>query len=89
MFSKEALTWHGCRRARPDRHQQRLGGVAECLARVLLQCLELAVVVQARGQISCSLLEVLQARLRGDDESRRHRQGQLGHLAQVGPLAAQ
>lgn len=70
----QKLTWHRSRRSRSHRYQERVGGAPERLARVIFEGLELLVVVQSRGQVSRALLEVLEARLGGDDERGRHRQ---------------
>lgn len=84
-----ARTGHGGGRTRPHRYQERGGRIPELLARVLLEGLELRLVVEGLGEVARALLEVLQAGLRGDDEGRRNGQLELGHLAQVGALAAQ
>jgi hypothetical protein len=82
---------HGHGGAGAHRHQQRVVAAAEGLAggrstpamcaRVLLH--------DAVRQTPLRGVEIGQAGLGGDDEARRHAQADLGHLAQVGALAAE
>ncbi len=80
---------HGELRAGPYGHQQRVLWVAERLASCLLQRLEvLADLVGQPGRL-LALGEVGAARVGADDEPRRNRHPQTGHLREIGPLAAQ
>ena len=81
---------HRERGTRAHRHQQRVGAVAELLAHLGLERGErLADLVEqavghpvARGHVGL-------ARVGGDRESGGYRQAEVGHLGEVGPLAAQ
>ena len=81
-------TGHGGRGARAYGHEERVVEVSERFPRVFLESVEGVLVVQRCGEVSSALDEILEACLGGDDERRRHVQGELGHLAQVGALAA-
>ena len=80
---------HGGRGPGADRHQQRVGRVAERLAHGLLE----------RGQVLADLgvelgrraavLEVVPAGVGGDGEAGRDGQAQVRHLGEVGALAAE
>ncbi len=76
-------------RPRPDRHQQRVVRLAQQAPGPRLEC----------GQVCLDLLgeldrlgargEELPAGLGRDDEARRHRKPEIGHLGKVGALASQ
>ena len=76
--------------ARPDRNQKRIGGIAKRLADRLFQPGERRLDL-ATQRIRIGLVIVIESRadLRGQGETRRDRQAQLGHLGEVGALAAQ
>ncbi len=80
---------HGELGAGPDADQQRVLMVAKLLAHLFLELPQVRghLVGQARGDLS--LFQVVPARIGGDDEAWRYRQAQVGHLSQVGALAAQ
>ena len=82
---------HRHRRSRAHRDQQRIVRVAEALAGLLLQGAHLLVDLfdQAGRQGALGFVEIFQTGRRGDDESGRDVQPDLGHLAQVGALAAE
>ncbi len=76
--------------ARADRHEERIGGVAEALAG---RPFDLAdgvedVVPQAVGQLLPGR-EVVVAGLGGDGEAGRHRQARVGHLGETRALATE
>jgi hypothetical protein len=76
--------------ARPHRHQQRLGGITEAAAGDLLDaCHGLAHLLAQNGRIGAAVGIVVRAHLGRDGQARRDRQPELGHLGQVGALAAQ
>ncbi len=81
---------HGDARPGADRDQKRVRGVAELGAHDLFQLLEglLHRPLEAGGVLASVLLKV-GADLGGDGEASRHRNAQVGHLGQVGSLAAQ
>ena len=73
----------------PDADQQRVGVVAELAAHLVL---ELGQVLGDLGREAVrhrALLQVVAARVGGDDETGGNGQAQVGHLRQVGALAAQ
>jgi hypothetical protein len=76
-------------RPRPHRDQQRVVRITERLAhRVLETAKVLPRLLEHLGR-STPLREERQARLGGDRESGRDRQAHVGHLGEVGPLAAE
>ncbi len=79
---------HGQSRARPHRHQQRLGWVAEPLPGLGLQLLQVLfdLVQEAGGELVASL-HVGIAGLGRNREARRHRHPCLGHLGDARSLA--
>jgi hypothetical protein len=80
---------HGRRGARPDRDQQRVGRVAQGLAHGLLERLQvLGHLVVELGR-RAAVLEVVTAGVGRDREAGRDGQAEVGHLRQVGALAAQ
>ena len=70
--------------------EQRIGAVAEILARHLADVIErgLDLPLQVR-RIALAVLVEIGADLGGDGEARRHRQPEVGHLREIGPLAAE
>ncbi len=73
----------------PHADQQRVGVVAEPLAHLLLQLGQVLDDLLGQAVRHRPLLQVVTAGLGGDDEPRRDGQAQVGHLGQVGALAAQ
>ena len=73
----------------PDADQQRVGVVAEAPADLGLQLGQVLVDLGGQAVRHGALGEVVAAGVGGDDEARRYRQAQVGHLGQVGALAAQ
>ncbi len=82
---------HGERGAGTHRYQQRVLGITEALAGLLFHRLHLLVDLfhQPLGQLVRLGVEIGEAGLGGDDEARWHIEPDLGHLAEVGPLASQ
>ena len=82
---------HGHRRTRAHRYQQRIFRVTEALAGRLLQVpdLLLHLVAQPVRRGAVRGVQVGQAGIGGDDETRRHIEADLGHFTQVGALAAE
>ncbi len=76
-------------RTRPDRHEERVGGVPQPLAHGLLEGAQvlgdLFVEVRRRRPV----LQVVAAGIGGDREAGRNGQPEVGHLGQVGALAPQ
>ena len=74
----------------PDRHEQRIGGIAEALAGLRLDLLDRLedVVPQAVGQLLAGR-EVVVAGFGRDREAGRDREPGVGHLGQTGALAAE
>ena len=81
----------GHRELRPGahRHQQRPVRLAERAAHLLLQRREVLAHLRREPGRLLALLEVGPARVGADREARRHRQPEVGHLGQVGALAAE
>ena len=73
----------------PHADQQRVARVAEPPAHGLLQLGQVLADLGVQAVGDRALLQVLAARLGGDDEPGRNRQAKIGHLSQVGPFAAQ
>jgi hypothetical protein len=71
------------------RHQQRVRRVAERLAHRLLQRRQVLGHLVGQLRRGAAVLEVEAAGVGGDGEPGGHRQPQVGHLGQVGALAAQ
>lgn len=71
------------------RDQQRIVGLAELLAHGPLQGVEVRTHLVAELLGLVTAVEVRLARLGGDGEARRDGQTQVGHLGEVGPLAAE
>jgi hypothetical protein len=71
------------------RHQQRVVGVAEPLAHRLLERGEVLGDLLGEPAGWPPVLEVVPAGLGGDREPGRHRQPEVGHLGEVGALAAE
>ena len=71
-------------------HKQGVFGVAELLAGLLLHELHGGgdIVLEALREL-LAVLVVIDADLRRDREARGHRQADLGHLGEIGPLAAE
>ncbi len=69
--------------------QQRVVGLAELLAHALFQRLEVRTHLVAQLGRRVTAVEVDLARLGGDGEARRDGQPEVGHLGEVGALAAQ
>jgi len=80
---------HGELGPRPDADQQRVGVVAEPPADLGLQLGQVLVDLGGQAVRHPALGEVVTAGVGRDDEARRYRQAQVGHLGQVGALAAQ
>ena len=80
---------HGELRARPHRHQQRVLRIAQLLAARLLQRCEVLADLVGQPVRLLALRHVCPTGVGADREPRRHRQPQLGHLREIGPLAAQ
>ena len=80
---------HGQGRARAHRDQQRIAVPAELLAGLLLQQLDVAQHLLHQLLRQDFPLQIFEAGLRGDDETRRYVQANLGHLAEIGALAAE
>ena len=80
----------GHREFRPGPHtdQQRVIRVTQTAAHLLLKLPQMLgyLGVQPRGHVA--VLQVLPAGFRGDDETGRNGQAEVGHLGQVGSLAA-
>jgi hypothetical protein len=80
---------HGELGPRPDADQQRVGRVAELPAHLLFQLPQVLADLAGEPVRDGALTQVLAAGLGGDDEPRRHRQAQVGHLRQIRALAAE
>ncbi len=78
---------HGGTGAGAHAEQQRVGGVAERLARVSLQGLERVLDLGVDALRVVAVRGVVVAHLGGDGEARRHRQPDGRHLGEVRPLA--
>ena len=81
---------HGCPGTGAHRHKQRILGIAELLAGDLLHFANMLIDLPLDLVVDLlPVLIVLSTSVRGDRESLRHRQPQLGHLRQVCTLAAE
>jgi hypothetical protein len=80
---------HGGGGTGAHRHQQRVGRVAERLVHGLLQVGEVFADLGVQFGRGAAVLQVVPAGVGGDRETGRHGQSQIGHLGQVGALAAQ
>ena len=81
---------HRLRGAGAHAHQQRIAGVAQLLAHHRLQPVEvLGDLFPEPGGVVALVLVERGAHLGGDGEPGRHRDSQVGHLGQVGALAAE
>lgn len=80
---------HGELRARTDRHQKGVVGLAELLAHLLLEGVEVRTHLVTQCHRLIATVEVDLASLRGDDEPGRNRQAEIGHLGEVRALPAQ
>jgi hypothetical protein len=76
-------------RAGSDREEQRVPRVAETAAHVLLHVAERRLHLLPETGRELALLQVLVAGLGGDREAGRNRQPDVGHLREVGSLAAE
>jgi hypothetical protein len=76
-------------RARPDADQQRVARSAEAAAHRLLERLEVSGDLVGQPVGLAALLEVGPAGLRRDRETRWHGEPEVGHLGEVGALAAE
>jgi hypothetical protein len=80
---------HGDGRTGPYRHEKRVAGVAEALARRLLEPLKVAFHFLAEGTRDRAISEIAHAHIARDGESRGHRHAEVRHLGEVRPLAAE
>jgi hypothetical protein len=80
---------HGRGGTRADRDQERVGGVAERLAHRLLQRHQVLADLLVELGRGAAVLQVVPAGVGGDGETGRDRQPEVGHLRQVGALAAE
>ncbi len=80
---------HGELRPGPDADEQRVGRIAELAAYRRFQLIQVVRDFLVEAFWGGALLQVVTARLGGNDESGRHRQAEIGHLGQVGPFPAQ
>jgi len=71
----------------PD--QQRVGGVAELPAHGLLHPAQVLVHLSGEPVRHAAVLQVIAARLGGNREAGGHGQADVGHLGEVGALAAE
>lgn len=76
-------------RAGADGYQQRVVGLAELLAHLLLEGVEVRTDLVAQRPRLLAAVEVDLARLGGDGEARRDGQPEVGHLGEVGALPAE
>ena len=81
---------HGEDRARAHGQEERLVRIAETLARLLFQGPEVArhFLIKALRQ-ALPVTVIIPAGVRSDDQARRDRKAEVGHLRKVRPLAAQ
>ena len=77
-------------RARTHRDEQRIGRIAKCLARDMLDMGDaLGDLRRQFGRECLALVIIAGAHRRGDSEAGRHRQANRGHAIEVGTLAAE
>jgi len=80
---------HGHGGAGADRHEQRIGITAEFLARLQFQRLDIAQHLLHQFMRHDAPVQIFKAGFGGDDKAGWNIQADLGHFAEVGPLAAQ
>ncbi len=80
---------HGELRPGPDADQQRVGRIAEPATHFVFEFRQVGRNFLVEARRGAAVLQVVAARLGGNGESGRHRQADVGHLGQVGALAAQ
>ncbi len=81
---------HRGARARADRKQERIGGVAEDVAGLLSDLRDRSVDLRREiGRVGLAVVVEVGAKLGGDGEAGRHRQAEMGHFVQVRALAAE
>ncbi len=79
---------HRQRRSRPDRDQQRVGGISEFPSRRSLQAVDRIADGGHQSVRNLVRFEIVETGFRRDHEARRHIEADLGHLAEIGALAA-